>query len=59
MPSPILTAEEAAAPVQGEPSERHLDAREEPECERCHGDGMDPWFDYLLPCPYCQGEQRP
>ena len=30
---------------------------DEPECERCKGDGMDPWSDYLLPCPLCQGEQ--
>lgn len=29
------------------------------ECERCRGDGMDPWNDYLLPCPLCQGEQQP
>lgn len=28
------------------------------DCERCHGDGMDPWSDYLFPCPLCQGEQR-
>lgn len=28
-------------------------------CDRCHGDGMDPWCDYMLPCPACQGEQRP
>lgn len=27
-------------------------------CERCRGDGMDPWCDYLLPCPLCQWEQR-
>ena len=26
---------------------------DEPECDRCHGDGMDPWNDYLLPCPAC------
>jgi len=32
---------------------------DEPECERCQGDGRDPWCDYLLPCPLCQGEQRP
>ena len=32
---------------------------DEPECPRCHGDGMDPRNDYLLPCPLCQGEQRP
>ena len=24
--------------------------------KHCHGDGMDPWNDYLLPCPLCQGE---
>lgn len=28
-------------------------------CERCGGEGLDPWNDYLLPCPLCQGEQRP
>ena len=27
-------------------------------CARCHGDGMDPQNDYLLPCPMCQSEQR-
>lgn len=32
---------------------------DEDECPRCHGDGMDPWNDYLLPCPLCQGEQYP
>lgn len=31
----------------------------EPECPRCRGDGRDPWCDYLLPCPECQGEQTP
>jgi hypothetical protein len=30
---------------------------EDDECPRCHGDGMDPMNDYLLPCPLCQGEQ--
>lgn len=25
-------------------------------CMHCHGDGMDPWNDYMLPCPLCQGE---
>ena len=29
------------------------------QCERCHGDGADPWCDYLLPCPGCQGMQQP
>lgn len=33
--------------------------QDEPECERCRGDGRDPWNDYLLPCPVCQGEQVP
>lgn len=32
---------------------------EEEICSRCRGDGRDPWNDYLLPCPQCQGEQRP
>jgi len=32
---------------------------DEPTCARCHGDGMDPWCDYILPCPDCQGEQTP
>ncbi len=32
---------------------------DEPVCQRCHGDGMEPDCDYLLPCPACQGEQRP
>lgn len=27
------------------------------ECPHCHGDGRDPWNDYLLPCPVCQGEE--
>lgn len=26
------------------------------ECQNCHGDGRDPWNDYLLPCPMCQGD---
>jgi hypothetical protein len=30
---------------------------DEPKCERCHGDGMDPWTDYALPCPEC-GEEN-
>ncbi len=28
---------------------------EEPVCDRCGGDGMDPWNDYLLECPECNG----
>lgn len=39
------------------------DGYDDPEdfglCPRCHDDGRDPWNDYLLPCPVCQGEQRP
>lgn len=37
--------------------EDDYDDQDEPECERCHGDGRDPLTDYLLPCPLCQGEQ--
>lgn len=29
------------------------------ECPRCHGDGMDPWTDYALPCPECGGMDAP
>ncbi|NYT38916.1 hypothetical protein [Allopusillimonas soli] len=29
---------------------------DEPVCPRCHGDGRDPWCDYLLPCPECLGD---
>ena len=32
---------------------------DEPVCDHCGGDGMDPDCDRLLPCPACQGEQRP
>lgn len=28
-----------------------------PQCPRCHGDGMDPWTDYALPCPECGGRE--
>jgi hypothetical protein len=35
------------------------ECREDEEvCERCHGDGMDPWNDYLLPCPLCLGDAK-
>jgi uncharacterized paraquat-inducible protein A len=27
-------------------------------CPRCLGDGMDPWNDYLLPCPLCLGDPK-
>lgn len=35
------------------------DYSDDTHCERCNGDGMDPWNDYLLPCPLCSSEQRP
>lgn len=35
------------------------DWNDEPVCARCHGDGMDPWNDYLFECPECQGRQQP
>lgn len=25
-------------------------------CSYCHGTGGDPWNDYILPCPKCDGE---
>lgn len=25
-------------------------------CPRCYGEGMDPWSDYLFPCPECRGD---
>ena len=33
------------------------DYEDEPDdqCLHCHGDGMDPDCDYLLPCPDCGG----
>lgn len=34
------------------------DGFEDAACPRCHGDGMDPQCDYMLPCPLCQSEQR-
>lgn len=40
----------------GDPEE---DWEGEPVCARCHGDGMDPWNDYLFECPDCQGRQIP
>ena len=30
---------------------------EEDVCPRCHGDGMDPWSDYLMTCPLCLGDK--
>ena len=39
--------------------DEHDDYEPEPECNHCHGDGRDPYTDYLLPCPVCQGEQTP
>lgn len=50
------------APERADGSEHYWDDRDEPfdepTCERCHVDGMDPWVDYLMPCPLCQGEQH-
>lgn len=35
--------------------EDYCDDEDDPVCDRCHGDGMDPWNDYLLECPECNG----
>mgnify|MGYP003657666071 CR=1 FL=1 len=42
--------------IEPEDDDSYEDA---PECPRCRGDGQDPFTDYLLPCPLCQGEQQP
>lgn len=66
----MLNYDEATvAPAVGAPFERRVmrlvperadyDEPDEPVCQHCHGDGMDPMCDYLLPCPACQGEHRP
>jgi hypothetical protein len=38
----------------GDPDEYDYDV-----CDRCGGDGMDPWNDYMFECPDCQGRQQP
>lgn len=46
--------------LMGDPDEYDEDyGEEELDCPQCWGDGRDPDADYLLPCPVCQGEQRP
>lgn len=30
---------------------------DEPVCELCGGDGMDPMTDYALECPACEGDR--
>lgn len=53
--TPEEAAEECAdlddgSELLGDPDEYD---EEEPMCQRCHDDGMDPASDYLLPCPQC------
>lgn len=53
--APAVAAKQfALAPLPDDEREDEAD-----DCLECHGDGMDPLCDYLLPCPVCQGEQRP
>jgi hypothetical protein len=40
------------------PAEPEDDDWDDEPCDRCGGDTMDPYTDYLLPCPVCMGEQR-
>lgn len=49
------------APLLGLRFERlvRLEPERDDECERCHGDGMDPWNDCMLPCPACGGRDAP
>lgn len=30
---------------------------DDPKCHHCGGDGNDPYTDYALPCPQCEGGQ--
>lgn len=64
-PAPVGQVERGVGrpePERADGSEHYGDDRDEPfdepTCERCHGDGMDPWCDYMMPCPLCQGERR-
>mgnify|MGYP000991585712 FL=1 len=41
------------------PEREDIDYDDLLECPRCHGDGMDPWNDYALPCPECGGRDAP
>lgn len=56
---------ECSVPASAEPAgddERDFDDGDDFDdmvCDRCNNDGLDPWTDYLLPCPACQGEQTP
>lgn len=43
------------AALEGDDHDDHDDMPDD-VCPHCLGDGMDPWNDYLLPCPLCQGE---
>lgn len=51
----VSTADELIA-IADEPDH---DDDDETDCERCHGDGRDPWNDYLLSCPLCGGGSAP
>ncbi len=51
-----LTDEPAAPEQRAAPAEQQgAGLAMDDECRYCHGDGMDPANDYLLPCPYCDG----
>ena len=58
MSRPRDYARAAEAKRQVPPDDDDSEQPIEAACTRCHGDGMDPWNDYLLPCPECQGEQQ-
>jgi DnaJ-class molecular chaperone len=47
-------------PEEDDPRDDDQRAQEDEEiCQHCKGDGRDPYTDYLMPCPVCQGEQTP
>lgn len=64
-PAPLGQVERGVGrpvPERANGGEPYFDDRDEDfddwVCDRCHGDGADPWTDYMMPCPACQGEQR-
>lgn len=42
--------------VDEDEDEDEYEDEDRDECERCRGDGMDPWMDCLMTCPMCNGD---
>ena len=56
---PIETAPERAKELDQIADSQDYEDDDDSECKRCHGDGYDPWNDYLFPCPVCGGPDAP